>query len=128
MKAKSEYLDANHLKLNQVCVSLSERKERYYFVNKYVQMLKIFLFMNTISSKIEVKGALLKIWNPPYMFVLIWKQYPEHFAFFMLRILSNLQVKFVNFLKRTLIVNIFCYFSVFVNKHSTYLKCTYHKK
>ena len=36
----------------------------------------------------KFKGALMQIWKPPYMFVLIWNYYPENFAFLILRILE----------------------------------------
>ena len=49
----------------------------------------------------------------------IWKQYPENFAFLILRIIELL--KFVNFLKSRLIFNIFYYFQMFVNKLFPYL-------
>ena len=41
--------------------------------------------------------------------------------------LSYLRVKFVNFLNSRLIFNIFCFW-MFVNKHFTYITCTYFKK
>ena len=34
------------------------------------------------------KDTLMQIWTRPYMFVLIWKQYTENFAFLILRILE----------------------------------------
>ena len=34
------------------------------------------------------KGALMQIWNFPYLFVFIWKYYPENFVFLILGILE----------------------------------------
>ena len=51
------------------------------------------------------------------MFVLIQKQYPENFAFLILRVLEFIfPGKFVNFLKSRLIFNMFYYFRMFLNK------------
>ena len=36
-----------------------------------------------------IKGSLMQIWKSPYMFVFIWNQYPENFAFL---ILNNLEL------------------------------------
>ena len=33
----------------------------------------------------SVKGTLMQIWKYPYRFAFIWKQYPESFAFLILR-------------------------------------------
>ena len=46
--------------------------------------------MNIYSafSLLVFKGTLMQIWKSPYMFVLIWKQYPENFAILILRSLE----------------------------------------
>ena len=46
-----------------------------------------------------LKGTLMQIWKPPYMFVFIWKQYPEKFAFLLLRILGLFAREVCKFLK-----------------------------
>ena len=33
-----------------------------------------------------LKGTLMQIWKSPFVFVFIWKQYSENFAFLILRI------------------------------------------
>ena len=42
------------------------------------------------SFKIKqwLKGTLMQIWKFPYMFVLMWKQYPENFALLTSRIVE----------------------------------------
>ena len=45
------------------------------------------------------KGTLMQIWTRPYMFVLIWKQYTENFAFSILRILELFAREVGEFLK-----------------------------
>ena len=40
------------------------------------------------SIKMNFKDTLIQIWKNPYMFTFIWKQYPENFAFLVLRILE----------------------------------------
>ena len=49
----------------------------------------------------------MQMWKPPYVVVFIYKQYPENFAFLILRIIELFAVKFANFLKSRLIFNIF---------------------
>ena len=41
-----------------------------------------------ICENSKVKGALMQIWKPPYMFVFKWNKYPENFAFLILRIVE----------------------------------------
>ena len=48
----------------------------------------------------NIKGALTQIRKPSYMFVLIQKQYPENFAFLMLRILELSAREVCKFLKK----------------------------
>ena len=36
----------------------------------------------------ELKGTLMQIWKSPYIFLFIWKYFPENFAFLILRILE----------------------------------------
>ena len=42
----------------------------------------------------------MQIWKSPYMFVFIQKQYPENFAFLILRILELFTRKVYEFLKK----------------------------
>ena len=74
-----------------------------------------------------IKDTLMQVWKSLYMFMFIWKQYPENFPFLILRILY-IPVKFVNFLKSRLIFNLFYCFWMFVNKLFTYLTCAYLEK
>ena len=46
------------------------------------------------------KGTLIQIWKSPYMFVFIWKQCPENFAFLILRILELFAREVCKFLKK----------------------------
>ena len=48
----------------------------------------------------NMKGTLTQIWKSPYMFVLISKQYPENFAFLILRILELFAREVCKFLER----------------------------
>ena len=48
----------------------------------------------------EPKGALMHIWKSPYMFAFILKQYPENFAFLILRILELFMCEVCKFFKR----------------------------
>ena len=59
------------------------------------------------SVNMIIKGTLMQISKSPYMFVLIYKQYPENFTFLILRIFELFTVKFVNFFKSRLLFNIF---------------------
>ena len=63
----------------------------------------------------------------PYMFVSLWKQYLENFAFLILIILELFAREIYKFLKK-LIFNIFYCFWMFVNKFFTFLVCSYLKK
>ena len=47
---------------------------------------------------IKGKGTLMQIWKS-YMFVFIWKQYPENFTFLILRILELFALELCKFLK-----------------------------
>ena len=47
-----------------------------------------------------IKGTLKQIWKSPTVFVFIWKQYPENFAFFILRILKLFAREVCKFLKK----------------------------
>ena len=47
-----------------------------------------------------IKGTLMEIWKPPDMFVFIQKQYPENFAFLILRILKLFTREVCKFLKK----------------------------
>ena len=46
------------------------------------------------------KGTLMQIWKSPYMFALIWKQYPESFAFLIQNILELFAREICRFLKK----------------------------
>ena len=52
----------------------------------------MFEFYKTIVLRLKllfyIKGTLKHIWKSPTVFVFIWKQYPENFAFLILRILK----------------------------------------
>ena len=85
-------------------------------------------FLKASKEQITIKGTLMQIWKSPYIFVFIWKQYPESFALLILRILELFASWFVDFLKSRLIFNIFYYFLMFVNKLFTYATCEYFKK
>ena len=47
-----------------------------------------------------LKGTLIQIWKSPYMLVFTLKQYPENFAFFILRILELFAREVCRFLKK----------------------------
>ena len=62
----------------------------------------------------DFKGTLMQIRKSLHMFVFIWKWYLENFAFWILRILEILTVKFLFFLKSRLLfnqLNCFCLFA-----------------
>ena len=52
----------------------------------------MFKFYKTIVLRLKllfyIKGILKQIWKSPTVFVFIWKQYPENFAFLILKILK----------------------------------------
>ena len=50
--------------------------------------------------KKNIKDTLMQIWKTPYMFVFIQIQYPESFAFFILRILEFFAREVCKFLKK----------------------------
>ena len=47
-----------------------------------------------------IKGTLMQIWKSSYMFVLMDKQYPENFAFLILRNLELFAREVCKFLKK----------------------------
>ena len=47
-----------------------------------------------------IKGTLMQIWKSPYVFVFIWKQYPESFALLILRILGLFAREVCKFLEK----------------------------
>ena len=49
---------------------------------------------------LDFKGTLMQIWKSHYMFLFIWMQYPEDFAFLILRILELFASEFYKFLKK----------------------------
>ena len=65
----------------------------------------------------------MQIWESPYMFVFIQKQYLENFTFLILRILELFTREICKFLKSRLIFNLFYRFWMFINKLFTYLTC-----
>ena len=69
----------------------------------------------------------MQIWKTPYMFMFIQIQYPESFAFFILRILELFIRGVCIFLKKQATFEHTLLF-LFVNKHVAYLKCAYLKK
>ena len=50
-----------------------------------------------------IKGTLMHIWKSSYMFVVVLKQYPENFAFLILKILELFAREVCKFLKSRLI-------------------------
>ena len=50
--------------------------------------------------RVSFKVTLMQIWKSPYMFVFIWKQYLENFAFLILIILELFPRKVCKFLKK----------------------------
>ena len=68
--------------INKICI---------YNINQYH-------FWST--NRFLAKGTLMQIWNSPYMLVFIWKQYPEYFAFLILRILELFAREVCIFLKK----------------------------
>ena len=53
-----------------------------------------------ISNNYIIEGILMHIWKSPYMFVFMWKQYPENFTFLILRILELFLCEVCKFLKK----------------------------
>ena len=45
-------------------------------------------YSHLFPVKFGFKGTLMQIWNSHYMFVFIWKQYSENFAFLILKTLE----------------------------------------
>ena len=72
-------------------------------------------------------GVLIEIRKSLYVFMFIDEQYPESFAFFILRILELFIRGVCIFLKKQATFEHTLLF-LFVNKHVTYLKCAYLKK
>ena len=64
----------------------------------------MFEFYKTIVLWLKllfyIKGTLKQIWKSPTVFVFIWKQYPENFAFLILRILKLFACEVCKFLKK----------------------------
>ena len=57
-------------------------------------------FLGTIFISIRVKDTQMQIWKSLYMVVFIFKQYPENFAFLILRILELFTREVCKFLKK----------------------------
>ena len=72
-------------------------------------------------------GVLIEIRKSLYVFMFIDEQYPESFAFFILRILELFIRGVYIFLKKQAAFEHTLLFLI-VNKHVTYLKCAYLKK
>ena len=53
-----------------------------------------------IYNNYITKGILMQIWKSPYMFVFMQKQYPENFAFLILRILELFSCEVCKFLRK----------------------------
>ena len=51
-----------------------------------------------VLTCLYIKGTLMQIWKS-YMFVFIWKQYPESFTFLILRILELFALELCKFLR-----------------------------
>ena len=47
-----------------------------------------------------IKGTPMQIWKSPYVFVFMWKQYPENVAFLILRILQLFAREVCKFIKK----------------------------
>ena len=64
----------------------------------------MFEFYKTIVLRLKllfyIKVTLKQIWKSPTVFVLIWKQYPENFAFLFLIILKLFALEVCKFLKK----------------------------
>ena len=60
-------------------------------------MWKVF---EMIYCQDKLKGALIQTWKSPYIFVFMWKQYPENFAFLIIRILELFARDVCSFLKK----------------------------
>ena len=56
-------------------------------------------FYETLEGKLIFKGTLMQISKSPYVFAFIWKQYPENFAFLILRIIELFTHEDCKFLK-----------------------------
>ena len=63
-----------------------------------------------VNIMLSVKHALIQIWKSPYMFVFIQKQYPQIFAFFILRSLELFASEVCKFFK------LFTYLRVHISK------------
>ena len=93
------------------------------------QIRRSYLYRHLLANlSLIIKGALMQIWKSCYTFVFISKQYPENFAFLILRILELSARDVCYFLKSRLIYNIYYSFWMFVNKLFAYLTCAYLKK
>ena len=67
----------------------------------------VTLLMNMLIVVLRFKGTLMQISKFPYMLAFISKQYPEHFAFLILKILELFTRKVCKNLKNRLIFNMF---------------------
>ena len=84
--------------------------------------------MNMLIVVLRFKGTLMQISKFPYMLAFISKQYPEHFAFLILKILELFTRRVCKNLKNRLIFNMFYCFWMFVNKPFKYLTLPYLRK
>ena len=125
---KTTYLNEKYFRLTSLSVHFMYIFSLYIYIciyGKHINFRPIhFSFYGNLKV---IKDTLMQVWKSLYMFMFIWKQYPENFPFLILRILY-ITVKFVNFLKSRLIFNLFYCFWMFVNKLFTYLTCAYLEK
>ena len=125
---KTTYLNEKYFRLTSLSVHFMYIFSLYIYIciyGKHINFRPIhFSFYGNLKV---IKDTLMQVWKSLYMFMFIWKQYPENFPFLILRILY-IPVKFVNFLKSRLIFNLFYCFWMFVNKLFTYLTCAYLEK
>ena len=91
----------------------------------------IFEFYKTIVLRLKlllyIKGTLKQIWKSRTVFVLIWKEYPQNFASFILRILKLFARGVCKFLNKFANFYLILIFVHFFSQHLTYLTCTYLK-
>ena len=92
----------NSLIENESVIVNTFRNENGELINGKSKQLRYWT--NFLELKIpgyeNLKGTLMQIWKSPYMIVFISKQYPESFAFLILRILELFTRKACKFLKK----------------------------
>ena len=91
---KSQRMTPNHDTVLSITNEMAFSKMSKYVLKNLLHATKSTSSSKDTSIKTIFKGTLMQIWKSPYVFVFLWKYYPENFAFLILGILELFTRKF----------------------------------